>query len=129
MRPRIRDMLCAVAIGALAFGANAATDTEKADKTNYDATVAKADADYKAAKEGCNAKQGNDKDVCLKQAQANHDKVVADAKATRKSNDAVANARDTKMEAQYKVAKERCDSLTGDAKDACVKQAKAQYGQ
>ena len=129
MRARIRDMLCAMVIGAVAFGVNAATDAEKAQKADYNAVVAKADADYKAAKEACNAKQGNDKDVCLKQAQANHDKVVADAKATRKSNDAVASARDTKMEAQYKVAKEKCDSLSGDAKDACVKQAKQQYGQ
>jgi hypothetical protein len=41
----------------------------------------------------------------------------------------MADARDTKLESQYKVAKERCDSLSGDAKDACIKQAKARYGQ
>jgi hypothetical protein len=41
----------------------------------------------------------------------------------------MASARDTKLEAQYKVAKERCDALSGDAKEACVKDAKARYGQ
>jgi predicted nucleic acid-binding protein len=50
-------------------------------------------------------------------------------KAHLKSQDAMADARDTKFAAQYKVAKERCDLLSGDAKDACIKQAKVQYGQ
>ena len=31
------------------------------------------------------------------------------------------------MEAEYKVAKEKCDALSGDAKSACLAQAKAQY--
>ena len=38
-------------------------------------------------------------------------------------------AREDKMEAEYKVAQERCDSLSGDAKEACVKEAKARYHQ
>jgi hypothetical protein len=41
----------------------------------------------------------------------------------------MADARDTKMDAEYKVAKEKCDSLSGDAKDQCIKQAKVKYGQ
>jgi hypothetical protein len=40
----------------------------------------------------------------------------------------MADARDTKVEARYKVAKEKCVSLSGDPKDRCAKQAKAQYG-
>ena len=31
--------------------------------------------------------------------------------------------------ADYKVAKEECDSLSGDAKDACVRDAKLKYHQ
>ena len=31
------------------------------------------------------------------------------------------------MKADYEVAKQKCDALSGDAKDACQKQAKAQY--
>ena len=33
------------------------------------------------------------------------------------------------MEADYKVAREKCDAMSGDAKRACVAQAKAQYKQ
>jgi len=33
------------------------------------------------------------------------------------------------MVAQYKVAKEKCDALSGDAKDQCVKDAKLKYHQ
>ena len=32
---------------------------------------------------------------------------------------------EAKVEATYNVAKEKCDDQKGDAKDACVKQAKA----
>ena len=32
-------------------------------------------------------------------------------------------------EANYKAAKERCDSLSGDAKDKCVADAKREYAQ
>jgi hypothetical protein len=33
------------------------------------------------------------------------------------------------MKADYKAAKERCDSLSGSAKDACVSEAKMKYKQ
>jgi len=122
-------MVCALAIGLMAFGANAATNAEKQAKADYNATVDRADSEYKAAKQACDAKRGNDKDVCIKEAKANRDKTKADAKAQMKSRTAMADSRDTKREADYKVAKERCDSMSGDAKDQCIKQAKAQYGQ
>ena len=41
----------------------------------------------------------------------------------------MASAHDTKLETQYKPARERCDVLSGDAKEACVRDAKARYGQ
>ena len=87
-------------------------------EAEYNETVAHADADYKAAKEACKARQGNDKDVCMKEAKAAHVKVTADAKAKRKSAAAMADARDDKSDANYKVAKEKCDAMSGDAKDA-----------
>jgi hypothetical protein len=130
MKPAIRDVLCIMALSAaVACGAHAATPAEKQHKADYNAAIDRADADYKAAKQACDSRQGNDKDVCIQQAKANRDKAKADAKAELKSRDAVADARDTRMESQYKVAKEKCDALSGDAKDNCVKEAKARYGQ
>jgi hypothetical protein len=31
------------------------------------------------------------------------------------------------MEAEYKVAKEKCDAMSGDAKSACISEAKSHY--
>jgi hypothetical protein len=87
-----------------------------------------AEADYKVAKERCDDKTGNDKDVCVKVAKAALTKAKADAKATRVSTDAKVDASKDKREADYKVAAEKCDAMTGDAKSACVKAAKAKYG-
>jgi hypothetical protein len=87
-----------------------------------------AEADYKVAKERCDDKTGNDKDVCVKVAKAALTKAKADAKATRVSTDAKMDASKDKREADYKVAAEKCNAMTGDAKSACVKDAKAKYG-
>jgi hypothetical protein len=69
--------LCIFAIGTAHAADPAATDRKNA----YKDAVAHADADYKGAKEACDAKQGNDRDVCLKQAKADHVKATAQAKA------------------------------------------------
>jgi hypothetical protein len=87
-----------------------------------------AEANYKVAKERCDDRTGNDKDVCLKVAKAEMTKAKADAKANRKTVEAHQDASKDKREAEYKVAAEKCDAMTGDAKSACVKDAKARYG-
>ncbi len=87
-----------------------------------------AEADYKVARERCDDKTGNDKDVCVKVAKAALVKAQSNAKATRVSTDAKTDASKDKREADYKVAAEKCDAMTGDAKSACVKDAKAKYG-
>jgi len=129
MRHTMSGLTCALALGLFAFAAQAAHLADKSIKQQYDAGTAQADADYKAATEACKSKQGNDKDICMEQAKAARDKAKADAKATRKSADAIEDAREDKMAAEYIVAKERCDSLCGDAKDACIKNAKLKYQQ
>jgi len=88
----------------------------------------KADADYAVAKEMCDDKKGNDKDVCVKEAKATRTKALADAKMNKKVGAAEKDAAEDKRDADYKVAAEKCDSLSGDAKAACVKDAKARYG-
>jgi len=100
-------------------------DTEKA---HYDARVARAEADYAVAKEKCDDRKGNDKDVCVKEAKAAETKAKADAKSTHVAADTRKDAAEDKRTADYKVAVEKCDSLTGDAKSQCVRDAKARYG-
>ena len=87
-----------------------------------------ADADYKVAKERCDDKAGNEKDVCVKEAKAAMTKVQADAKAAQKGTEARIDASKDKRDADYKVAAEKCDTLSGDAKSSCIANAKAHFG-
>jgi len=109
------------------------------DRARYDARVAQADADYDVAKEKCDDMSGNQKDVCMKEAKAMRTKEKANAKIAKvdsstvhdtanKRAEARTDARKDTREAEYKVAAEKCDALSGAAKDQCVKDAKAHYG-
>jgi len=100
--------------------------------------IAKADAAYDTAKERCDDQKGNAKDVCIKDAKAAHVKAKEDAKVAKANADpnkdkadkteAKKDANAEKREAEYKAAKERCDALSGNAKDSCQNDAKAKYG-
>lgn len=109
-----------------------------------DVRMAKAKADYNVAKEKCDDKTGNDKDVCKKEAKAAYEASkghakVADAKEkaaadsgtvqSAKVTDAKRDAAHDKRDADYAVAKEKCDAMTGTAKANCIKSAKARFGQ
>ena len=129
----ILSVIAAALIG-LNFGAPAFADTTSKEeklhaKADYKQTMKQSDADYKAAKAKCNSLTGNDKDICVKEAKAAYEHAKADAKVARASGSAQAEAGEDKREASYKVAKEKCDAMTGDQKDACVAQAKATYKQ
>jgi hypothetical protein len=89
---------------------------------------ARFEARYDVAKEKCDDQAGNAKDVCVKQAKAEHEKAKADVKMNKEIRESRSDAEETKMKADYKVAAERCDTLSGDAKDACVATAKARFG-
>lgn len=89
--------------------------------------VVKADAAYAVAKEMCDDKGGNAKDVCVAEAKAGHTKALADAKLSKKVGEARMDAAEDKRDAEYKVASEKCDSLAGDAKTACVNAAKVKF--
>ena len=108
-------------------------------KTQHDVRIAKANADFAVAKEKCDDKAGNSKDVCRKEAQSARIAARADADTSLKTTDArdkaekkVAVARkdavEDKLDAEYAVAKEKCDALAGNPKDQCVSSAKARFG-
>ncbi|MEP7296551.1 MAG: hypothetical protein ABI702_10185 [Burkholderiales bacterium] len=89
--------------------------------------VVKADASYAVAKEMCDDKGGNAKDVCVAEAKSAHTKALADAKLGKKVGEARKDAIDDKRDADYKVAAEKCESLSGDAKAACISDAKHRF--
>jgi hypothetical protein len=90
--------------------------------------VAKAESAYAVAKERCDDKAGNLKDVCVKEAKAVEIKALADAKLGKEIGAARKDASTEKRDADYKVALEKCDALAGDAKSSCVATAKASFG-
>lgn len=100
-----------------------------ADDPAYKAAKSQADAVYEKEVERCDTMSGNDKDVCVKAAKAKLTSAEADAKAQHKASDARKDANEDKLEAEYKLAKERCDNFSGSEKDACQERAKAKYHQ
>lgn len=90
--------------------------------------VAKAESAYAVAKERCDDKSGNAKDVCVKEAKAVEVKALADAKMGKEIGEARKDAAADKIDADYKVAIEKCDALAGDAKSNCVTAAKTRFG-
>jgi uncharacterized protein with LGFP repeats len=100
----------------------AAKDMSKLNEARYEAR-------YEVAKEVCDDQAGNAKSVCVAQAKAARDKAKANVKMAKDVTEARQDADDVKMKADFKVAQERCDAMSGNAKDACVASARARFGQ
>lgn len=99
-----------------------AKDMNKLNEARYEAR-------YELAKELCDDQTGNAKDVCAAKAKADRDKAKADAKMSKSVTEARSDAVDAKSKADFKVASERCDAMSGNAKDGCMASARARYGQ
>ena len=113
-----------VALGFAAAGTAFAQD--KMPRDAYKAEKDRIDATHKAAKERCETLSGNAQDVCQAQAKADQRIAEADLDARNKGTaKARTDARMVRADAMYDVAKEKCDDLSGNAKDVCVKDAKA----
>lgn len=84
--------------------------------------------DYDTARKKCESYSGNAKDICM--AEAKGRKSVAEAELDER-NEPSAKARENlklaKAEAEYDVAKEKCDDRAGDSKNVCVKEAEAAF--
>ena len=99
----------------------------------------KADAAYQLAKEKCDDLNGNAKDACRKDAKAAFVNAKGDATVTKAAGEKGVNSNATlnkrkdaandELAAKYAAAKEHCDSLSGQAKDHCVNDAKKKFNQ
>jgi len=90
--------------------------------------VARAESTYAIAKERCDDQAGNAKDVCLKEAKAAEVRGLAEAKLGKQVGEARKDAAKDINDANYRVAIEKCDALSGDPKTSCVASAKAKFG-
>jgi hyperosmotically inducible protein len=116
--------LLATAAGAT-FAA-APTAALNHDPATYRNVSQKAATEYKAATAKCDAKSGNDKDVCMAEAKAARARTESDAIAKyNNSEKGRAGARSKVAEADYEVAKAKCDARSGAEKDSCMDNAKS----
>jgi hypothetical protein len=116
---------CATQRGAPVNGATAGPPVPIS-KEAYDSAVRNAEAQYKMNKDACDARAGNAKDICVAEAKGKEKVAKADAEAAyRNTPKAREDARIARAEATHDVAKEKCDDLSGNAKDVCVKEADA----
>src|SRR6266508_755615 len=103
-----------------------ATPPAPISKEAYDTAVKNAEAQNKVDKDACSSKSGNAKDICLAEANGKEKVAKANAEAAYKATPkAREDARVARAEATHAVAKEKCDDLSGNAKDVCVKETDA----
>lgn len=88
---------------------------------------ARVEATYDVAKEKCDDFSGDTKDICMKEAKAAETRGKADIKAGKEIAEVRKNANEDKMKADRKAAEARCETLAGDAKSACIDQAKTRH--
>jgi len=117
-------MICMTAAAAGFSGGALAAPSEA--KLAYTEASQRAEIDYQAARPKCDGLTGNPKDVCIAEAKAARIHVEANAKAQFKNTlSARTKARKTIADADYDVNKAKCGSQTGNARDVCIKEAKA----
>lgn len=123
MKKALEAMLAAAAFLVLATTAIARTNEAK---SAYQATKDAASADYKAARATCNSLKGKPKKICIEEAKALQTRAQAQAEASYKNTlRARIKARKAIAAADYALAKSRCESQAGNARNVCIEQAKA----
>jgi hypothetical protein len=97
-------------------------------KDEYRAQKDRVEADYKASKERCKTLKDNAKDICTVEAKGNYKVAKAELEAQQEPSPRHdAKVKTEKAEAAYELAKEKCDDLSGNAKDVCKKDARAAF--
>jgi chromosome segregation ATPase len=117
-----QQLMAAAIAGAFVFAGSALALTKAEIKAEDDQIAAQ----YKSAKAQCDSLKANAKDICV--AEAKGANKVAKAEFALRQKDtpkARYTVRVAQAEAEYDVAKEKCDDLAGNPKDVCLKDAKA----
>lgn len=123
MKTLIATLLATAAGASFAAAPTAALNHDAA---TYNNVKLKADAAYQAAAAKCPAMSGNDKNVCM--AEAKLARVQAETKALSPYYNTPAgrqSIRTVTANAEYDVAKTKCDAKSGADKDDCLNNAKS----
>lgn len=97
-------------------------------KVEYKAQKEVISGQYKVAKDKCGSLQANAKDVCLLEAKGVDKVAKAELEAQYEPTSRhVAKVGMVKADSAYVVAKEKCDDLSANAKDVCIKDAQVAH--
>lgn len=121
-----RTLLALLACAGLACAGAASAMDAPISRAQFDAAKTRIQQTYASEHEACKSMSGNSKDLCEVSAKGHRD--VANAEnvaALENTAKARYDARIARAEASYALAKEKCDDLAGNAKDVCLKEAKA----
>jgi hypothetical protein len=111
----------------LGFSVTASAATADAGAT-YKAAKESASAMYKMERAKCDAMEKTTKNICIAEAKAAEKRSKAEAEAEYKNTPkARMNARVAAVDADYAVAKEKCNAQSGNPKDVCIKEAEAMH--
>ncbi|SDC27856.1 BON domain-containing protein [Massilia sp. PDC64] len=123
MKTLIATLLATAAGASFAAAPTAALNHDPATYRNL---TQKAESEYRAAAAKCDAKSGNDKDICMAEARLVRTRTEADA-LSKYNNTAAgrARARTNLADAEYDLAKAKCDAKSGADKDSCMDNAKS----
>jgi osmotically-inducible protein OsmY len=123
MKTLIATLLATAAGASFAAAPTAALNHDPATYRNL---TQKAESAYRAATAKCDARSGNDKDVCMAEARLTRTRTEADALSKYNHTAAShAKARANVADAEYDLAKAKCDARSGADKDSCMDNAKS----
>jgi hypothetical protein len=124
----IKTRLCLAIVATFGLCIAGASAEDSVAEATYEASVERAGADHKVALAKCDALEDNAEDVC--EAEAELRLVTAKAKANARHEntaEARAEARVDIADAELALAKQKCDNVTGNEHDVCVKQAELKH--
>jgi hypothetical protein len=114
----------ALALCCAFAGSAGAADRFKIDRSAKD----RIEAEYKIAKDHCKDLKDNARDICKVEAKGKYNVAKAELEVQADPSPRhQAKLQKEKADAAYQLAKEKCDDLNGNAKDACRKDAKAAF--
>jgi hypothetical protein len=126
LRHKERNMKTTLMTAALVAALGLSGVSHALTKAEHDGELNRLSANFEAAKRSCDTMNGNARDICMAEANGAH-KVGKAELAARYTGTLQARyeAQVARADADYDIAKERCDDFAGNAKDVCLKDAKA----
>ena len=122
----VRQILPVAMFTVFALGSAAAADPPAMTKEAFKAAEERIEATARSERKACATRKGRMAELCTKEAKAREKVALAELEAEYEPGlDSWQEARYVKAEAEYDVAREKCDDLKGAGRDRCIQAAKS----